>query len=79
VLLITHEVVIIMIRYIVEYMDEQAALALSRDATIANCSLTAYTRGERGDLVPDTVAWTAPLEETGVPVTEASDAPVASR
>jgi broad specificity phosphatase PhoE len=79
VLLITHEVVIIMIRYIVEHLDERAALALSRDGTIANCSLTAFTSGERGGLVPDAIAWTAPLEETGVPVTEGSDAPVASR
>jgi broad specificity phosphatase PhoE len=79
VLLVTHEVVIIVVRYIVEHLDEQAALAMSRDATIANCSLTAFTRGERGGLVPDAVDWTAPLEQTGVPVTEGSDAPVASR
>jgi broad specificity phosphatase PhoE len=79
VLLVTHEVVIIMIRYIVEHLDEQAALALSREATVANCSLTAYSRSDGGALVPEAVAWTAPLEETGVPVTEGSDAPVASR
>ena len=79
VLLVTHEVVIIMIRYILERLDEQAALALSREAKIANCSITAYRCDGAGALVPDAVAWTAPLEETGVPVTEGSDAPVASR
>jgi probable phosphoglycerate mutase len=79
VLLVTHEVVIIMIRTIVEHLDEQAALALSTDATIANCSLTAYRGDGQGGFIPDTVDWTAPLEETGVPVTEGSDAPVASR
>jgi broad specificity phosphatase PhoE len=79
VLLITHEVVVIMIRYILERLDERAALALSTDATIANCSITAYRRDAGGALLPDAVDWTAPLEETGVPVTEGSDAPVASR
>ncbi len=79
VLLVTHEVVIIMVRTILEHLDEQGALALSRDAAIANCSLTAYTLDAEGRLTPDAVSWTAPLEETGVPVTEGSDAPVASR
>ena len=79
VLLVTHEVVIIMIRYILEHLDERSALSLSSDATIANCSITAYRRDVRGALVRDAVAWTAPLEETGVPVTEGSDDAVASR
>jgi broad specificity phosphatase PhoE len=79
VLLVTHEVVIIMIRYILEHLDERSALSLSSDATIANCSITAYRRDVRGALVRDAVAWTAPLEETGVAVTEGSDDAVASR
>jgi probable phosphoglycerate mutase len=79
VLLVTHEVVIIMMRYLLENLDEAGALALSTDAVIANCSLTAYSAGEDGRLTPDAVSWTAPLEETGVPVTEGSDAPIASR
>ena len=68
-----------MIRYILERLDEEAALTLSRDATIANCSVTAYSLDDAGRLVPDAVAWTAPMEDTGTPVTEGSDAPVASR
>jgi broad specificity phosphatase PhoE len=79
VLLVTHEVVIIMVRYVLEHLDERAALTLSTEQAIANCSLTAYTLDREGRLTPDTVAWTAPLEETGVPVTEEPDAPVASR
>jgi broad specificity phosphatase PhoE len=79
ILLITHEVVIIMIRYILERLDEDAALAISRNASIANCSITAYRRGEDGALVAHAVDWTAPLEETRVPVTEGSEAPVGSR
>jgi broad specificity phosphatase PhoE len=79
VLLVTHEVVIIMIRYILERLDEEAALMLSSDATIANCSLTAYALDNAGRLLAEAVAWTAPMEGTGTPVTEGSDARVASR
>lgn len=79
VLLVTHEVVIIMARYILEHLDEEAALKLSKDSTIANCSLTAYSLNDDDRLVPDAVAWTAPMEEAGTPVTEGSDARVASR
>jgi probable phosphoglycerate mutase len=79
VLLITHEVVIIMFRYVLERIDEAEALLLSSNATIANCSLTAYSPDDLGRLMPDAVAWTAPMEDSGTPVTERSDARVASR
>ncbi len=79
VLVVTHEVVIIMFRYIIERLDEEAALRLSSDAAIANCSLTAYSLDDDRRLVPNTVAWTAPVEGTGTPVTEESDVRVASR
>src|SRR4029453_8338509 len=76
---VTHEVVIIMFRYIIERLDEKAALTLSSDAAIANCSLTAYSLDDERGLVPDALAWTAPMEGTGTPVTEGSDVRVASR
>jgi broad specificity phosphatase PhoE len=76
---VTHEVVIIIFRYLLEDLDEQGALALSTDAAIANCSLTTYGRREGGALEPVVVEWTAPLDESEVPVTEAPDEPVASR
>jgi 2,3-bisphosphoglycerate-dependent phosphoglycerate mutase len=79
VVLVTHEVVIIMFRYFLEGLDEDAAVALSSDGAIANCSLTAYTLDSAGTLRPDVVSWTAPLEEADVPVTESSDARSASR
>jgi broad specificity phosphatase PhoE len=79
VLLVTHEVVIIMFRYILEALDEDAALALSSDGAIANCSITAYAVDATGTLRPDVVSWTAPLEAAEVPVTESSDARSASR
>lgn len=78
VLLITHEVVIIIMRYVLERMDETRALALSRDGAIANCSLTSYS-DTGGQLVLDTVDWMAPLAESGVAITEAPEQPTASR
>lgn len=79
VLIVTHEVVIIIFRYLLEGLSEHDALALSSEAAIPNCSLTSYSRDQAGDLAPDVVEWTAPLEETDVSVTEAPDDPVASR
>jgi broad specificity phosphatase PhoE len=79
VLLVAHEVVIIMFRYLLEDLGEEGALALSKDAAIANCSLTAYARSDDGRLEPEVIDWTAPLEQTDVPVTESPDVPIASR
>jgi probable phosphoglycerate mutase len=78
VLLITHEVVIILMRYVLERMDEARALALSRDGAVANCSLTSYS-DEGGQLTLDTVDWVAPLLEREVPITQAPEQPTASR
>ena len=79
VLLVTHEVVIVIWRYLLDDLDEAAALALARDDPLANCSLTRYVRGSDGALGIDLVNWTAPLEESAVSVTEDHDAPVAPR
>ena len=79
VLLVTHEVAIIVFRYLLESLDENDALGLSQDAAISNCSLTAYSRNDRGELAPDLVDWTVPLEERQIPASESPDEPVGSR
>ena len=78
VLLVTHEVAIILMRYLLEDLDEAQTLELG-GGKLANCSLTAYTTEQDGSprLVLD--GWTAPLEIAHETVTEASDAPVAPR
>jgi probable phosphoglycerate mutase len=78
VLLVTHEVPIIIVRYLIEDLDEAAALALSASRRIANCSLTTYRPGDAG-LTLDLDAWTAPLERRSTPVTDEPDAAVATR
>jgi broad specificity phosphatase PhoE len=79
VLLVTHEVVVVVMRYLLEDLDEQQALAISRDRPLANCSLTRFVTGDEGHLVLERENWTAPLEEEATPVTEEPDAPVAPR
>jgi broad specificity phosphatase PhoE len=78
VLLVTHEVVIVLMRYLLEDLTEAKALALG-GGRIANCSLTTYVTQPDGTprLVLD--GWTAPLEEANEPITEEPDAPVAPR
>jgi broad specificity phosphatase PhoE len=78
VLLVAHEVPIIVLRYLIERLDEQGALTLSRSARLANCSLTTYVR-DGARLRLDLDAWTAPLEEQRAPVTAEPDDAVASR
>lgn len=79
VLVVTHEVPIIITRYLIERLDEQAALDISRAGQLANCSLTTYERDEHGRLRLHHNAWVAPLESRAAPVTDESDAAVASR
>lgn len=79
VLLVTHEVPIIITRYLVERLDERAALQLSRSGRLANCSLTTFVRNHEVGLLLERDAWTAPLERKHAPITDEPDAPVASR
>jgi broad specificity phosphatase PhoE len=79
VLLVAHEVPIIITRYLVERLDERAALELSASGRLANCSLTTFVRDDHGRLRLDRDAWTVPLEATHAPVTDEPDAAVAPR
>jgi len=79
VLVVAHEVVIVMMRYLIEELSEEQALALSKDEPLANCSLTAFDATTAGDLVLRQAGWTAPVRSEGASVTEAPDTPVAPR
>jgi broad specificity phosphatase PhoE len=78
VLLVTHEVPIILMRYLLQKLDEDEALALSLSGRLSNCSLTTFRRHD-GGLELDRDAWTSPLAEQNAPITDEPDAPVASR
>ena len=52
VLLVGHEAVVFLVRYLVEGLAEERLLAIARDGTIANASLSSWRR-EDGRLVPE--------------------------
>ncbi|HEY0700680.1 MAG TPA: histidine phosphatase family protein [Micromonospora sp.] len=54
VLLFGHEAVVMLLRYLVEGLDESDLLALAREHPVANCSVTGWRRDRRGRLVLDT-------------------------
>jgi len=81
VLLVTHEVVIKMTRYVLEGLDEAEVLAIDREAELANCGLTTYDRDPEGSRRRPYTLRSAnvvtPLAEEGERVTRAPDEPVA--
>ena len=80
VLLMAHQVVVLLVRYVVEGMDEATVLDIDREGDVANCSVTAYehdTGAGRLRLVRYNEA--APLQEQDEPVTAEPDVPVAPR
>ena len=84
VLIVTHEVVVLCLRYLLEDLDEARILAIDRQGDVANCGVTEYEYQERGRsgegrLVLSRYNATAPLEKHGAPVTTAHDANVAAR
>jgi broad specificity phosphatase PhoE len=79
VLLVTHEVVIILFRYLLEHLDEGGALSLSRQGVIRNCGLTAFSRNDEGVLETAAIDWTAPVEAADVRLTGEPDDVIASR
>ena len=82
VLIVTHEVVIFVFRYVLERLTEPALLELSRHHELANCSMTRFVapraRGVDG-MKLDAFNETYPLRESGAPITAEPDVPVAPR
>jgi probable phosphoglycerate mutase len=79
VLLVSHEVPIVITRFLLDELSEEETLRLSREHPLANCALTIYDSTARGILQLVLDGWTAPLEASGTPVTEEADAPLGPR
>jgi 2,3-bisphosphoglycerate-dependent phosphoglycerate mutase len=83
ILVVSHQVVVLMFRYILEHLSEQEILAIDREHELANCSVTSYEleqgRGPHGQMVLRLFNHVAPLEEAGEAVTTEPDVPVASK
>ena len=83
VLVVSHQVVVLMFRYVLEHLSEQEVLAISADTELANCSVTSY-RFDPGLLPHGGMALTrfnevAPLEEEATEVTTEPDVPAGKK
>ena len=73
VLIVTHQVVVLCLRYLLEGMDEAQILTIDREGDVANCSVTEYRCEEHKGLVLVRYNYVAPLTAEGAPVTAAPD------
>jgi broad specificity phosphatase PhoE len=85
IMIVSHQVVVLMFRYILEHLTEETALAIDREHELANCSVTSYeleegASGRHAQLALRLFNHVAPLEEApGVEVTTEPDVPVAAK
>jgi 2,3-bisphosphoglycerate-dependent phosphoglycerate mutase len=83
VLILTHQVVVLCMRYLLENLTEDAILAIDRQGDVANCAVTEYRfepgLGPHGGLALERYNFVTPLEEAGAPVTSEPDLNVAAR
>jgi 2,3-bisphosphoglycerate-dependent phosphoglycerate mutase len=82
VLIVSHQVVVLCFRYLIERLDETSILNIDAAGDVANCSVTEYVLEQRGTFAAlklERYNFVAPLEEGGAPVTSAPDAKVAAR
>lgn len=83
VMIVTHQVVVLCLRYIIENLTEAEILAVDKQGDVANCAITEYRfdakAGRDGQLVLARYNVTAPMEEEHTPITAAPDEMVAAR
>jgi probable phosphoglycerate mutase len=83
VLIVSHQVVVLCFRYLIERLDEASVLRIDGEGDVANCSATEYVLERMNEdaavLKLQRYNFVAPLEEEGAPVTSAPDAKVAAR
>jgi broad specificity phosphatase PhoE len=81
VLVVAHQVVIMIFRYVLERLTEEELLRVSREVELANCSVTSF-RADRSSpygMRLEGFNQVFPLREADAPVTREADAPVAPR
>ena len=83
VLVVSHQVVVLCLRYLLEGMTEDEILAIDRDGDVANCAVTEYAfdpaQGHSGRMRLQRYNFVAPLAEAGAPLTSEPDANLAVR
>ncbi|KAA0687852.1 histidine phosphatase family protein [Azospirillum brasilense] len=83
VLVVSHQVVVLCLRYLLEGMTEEQILAIDREGDVANCGVTEYAfdpaQGHSGRMQLRRYNFVAPLEAAGAPLTAEPDANAAVR
>ena len=83
VLLVSHQVVVLCLRYLLEDLTEAEILAIDKEGDVANCGVTEYRfdphGGPHGCMRLHRYNFTAPLERAHTPVTTEPDRAVAAR
>ncbi|WP_431856047.1 histidine phosphatase family protein [Azospirillum sp.] len=83
VLIVSHQVVVLCMRYLLENLTEEEILGIDRGGDVANCAVTEYgfdpTTSSTGRMDLRRYNFVAPLERAGAPVTSEPDANVAAR
>jgi broad specificity phosphatase PhoE len=73
VIIVTHQVVVLCLRYLIEGMDETEILAIDGEGDVANCAVTEYRFEDGEGLVLQRYNHVAPLTNEGAPVTASPD------
>ncbi len=77
VMIFTHQVVVLCMRYIIETLDEAGILEIDRAGDVANCAITEFrfdpNEGAEGKLALARYNVTAPMKQQATPVTSAPD------
>jgi 2,3-bisphosphoglycerate-dependent phosphoglycerate mutase len=77
VLIVTHQVVVLCMRYLIENLTEDQILSIDQVGDVANCAITEYrfdpTAGLRGGLALERYNFVTPMEVAGEPVTAKPD------
>jgi len=83
VLIVSHQVVVNCMRYLMERLDERAILDIDAQGDVPNCGVTGYefdpSAGRRGKLCLSRLNFVAPLRDAATPVTSEPDQPVATK
>jgi len=83
VLLVSHQVVVLCLRYLLENLNEEQILAIDREGEVANCSVTEYAfnprLGSTGRMELCRYNFVAALKQAGAPVTASPDPGGAAR
>jgi probable phosphoglycerate mutase len=78
ILMVSHESVVLALRYVLEALTDEEMLTLSRAHDLANCALTSYLPSGAG-LELERFNFVAPLVHGGAPVTRRTDTTIPSR